>query len=110
MVRCTPNLRGRPRPRAARRAATRSLGWGNTLLDVAFLAIDVERSAVRYVVKVVLYEDLHDIVLLAFFYGGFVVTGALEQISDRVGHLVYLDAFVPSDGDTVNGLAAQGPV
>jgi len=57
----------------------------------------------------VLYEDLSDIVLLGFSYRGFVVTGALEHIGERVGHLVYLDAFVPGDGDTLAGLAGSGP-
>lgn len=52
-------------------------------------------------VNTVLYEDLHDIVLLGFSYGGMVVTGALEHIGDRVRHLVYLDAFVPNDGESV---------
>jgi pimeloyl-ACP methyl ester carboxylesterase len=52
----------------------------------------------------ILYEDLHDIVLLGFSYGGFVVTGALEHIADRVSHLVYLDAFVPNNGETLMGL------
>jgi len=56
---------------------------------------------VRDVVNHILYEDLRDIVLLGFSYGGFVVTGALEHIADRVRHLVYLDAFVPSNGETV---------
>lgn len=55
------------------------------------------------VVSTVWYEDLSDIVLLGFSYGGFVVTGALEHIAERVRHLVYLDAFVPDDGDTVAG-------
>jgi pimeloyl-ACP methyl ester carboxylesterase len=55
------------------------------------------------VVNTVWYEDLSDIVLLGFSYGGFVVTGALEYIAERVRHLVYLDAFVPGDGDTVAG-------
>src|ERR1700749_3991111 len=41
------------------------------------------------VVNTVLYEDLRGIVLLGFSYGGMVVTGSLEYISDRVGHLVY---------------------
>ena len=50
------------------------------------------------VVNTVVYEDLRDIVLLGFSYGGFVVTGALEYIAERVRHLVYLDAFVPDDG------------
>ena len=56
------------------------------------------------VVNAVWYEDLSDIVLLGYSYGGVVVTGALEHIGDRVRHLVYLDAFVPGDGDTVAGL------
>jgi hypothetical protein len=29
-----------------------------------------------------------------------VVTGTLEYLAERVRHLVYLDAFVPDDGDT----------
>ncbi len=60
------------------------------------------------VVNTVLYEDLRDIVLLGFSYGGFVVTGALEHIGDRVAHLVYLDAFLPGDGDSVVSLTG-GP-
>jgi pimeloyl-ACP methyl ester carboxylesterase len=56
---------------------------------------------IRDVVNHVLYEDLEKIVLLGFSYGGFVVTGALEHIAERVSHLVYLDAFVPSNGETV---------
>lgn len=56
---------------------------------------------VRDVTNQVLYEDLNDIVLLGFSYGGFVVTGALEHIGSRISHLVYLDAFVPENGETV---------
>jgi pimeloyl-ACP methyl ester carboxylesterase len=63
---------------------------------------------IRDVVNTVLYEDLTDIVLLGFSYGGFVVTGALEHIADRVRELVYLDAFVPDDGDSPLGLAGIG--
>ncbi len=55
------------------------------------------------VANAVLYEDLRGIVLLGFSYGGFVVTGALEHIGDRVSHLVYLDAFVPADGQSLDG-------
>ncbi|HUY50008.1 MAG TPA: alpha/beta hydrolase [Streptosporangiaceae bacterium] len=60
------------------------------------------------VVNTVLYEDLRGIVLLGFSYGGFVVTGALEHIGDRIRHLVYLDAFVPDDGDSVSTTAGGG--
>lgn len=40
------------------------------------------------VVNHIRYEDLTDIVLLGFSYGGMVVTGALAHIADRVRHLV----------------------
>ncbi len=52
----------------------------------------------------VLYEDLDDVVLLGFSYGGMVVTGSLDQLAGRVRHVVYLDAFVPGDGDSLFGL------
>ena len=59
------------------------------------------------VVNTVLYEDLDGIVLLGFSYGGMVVSGALEHIGERVAALVYLDAFVPADGDTAERLRGQ---
>jgi pimeloyl-ACP methyl ester carboxylesterase len=65
------------------------------------------------VVNTVWYEDLDGIVLLGYSYGGMVVTGALEYIGERVRHLVYLDAFVPGDGDSLSamtgGAAPGGP-
>ena len=45
--------------------------------------------------------------LLGFSYGGMVVTGAVSQLADRVRHLVYLDAFVPADGQSLSDLTGQ---
>jgi pimeloyl-ACP methyl ester carboxylesterase len=59
------------------------------------------------VVNTVIYEDLTEIVLLGFSYGGMVVSGAVEHIGDRVAALVLLDAFLPADGDTVYGLLGR---
>lgn len=59
------------------------------------------------VVNQVLYEDVQDAVLLGFSYGGCVVTGALDHVAGRVRHLVYLDAFVPGDGDSVVSMLGQ---
>jgi pimeloyl-ACP methyl ester carboxylesterase len=53
------------------------------------------------------FEDLRDVVLLGFSYGGCVVTGALERVAERVRHLVYLDAFVPRDGESVFSLTGR---
>ena len=61
----------------------------------------------------VLYEDLYDIVLLGYSYGGLVVTGSLRHIAGRVRHLVYLDAFLPgADGSPplLPGFAADAPM
>jgi pimeloyl-ACP methyl ester carboxylesterase len=61
------------------------------------------------VANTVLYEDLTGIVLLGYSYGGMVVTGALEHIANRVSHLVYLDAFVPASGQSLNEVAGAPP-
>lgn len=64
---------------------------------------------VRDLVATIETEDLHDIVLLGFSYGGMVVAGALDHVGDRIAHLVFLDAFVPGDGDSaVSLLGASG--
>jgi pimeloyl-ACP methyl ester carboxylesterase len=67
------------------------------------------RLHVRDLVNLILYEDLKDIVLLGFSYGGFVVSGALEHIADRVSHLVYLDAFVPEASGQSVAQFIRGP-
>jgi pimeloyl-ACP methyl ester carboxylesterase len=59
------------------------------------------------VVNHVLYEDLQGIVLLGFSYGGMVVTGAVDHIGDRVHALVFLDAFLPADGQSLFDLTGQ---
>lgn len=59
------------------------------------------------VVHHILFEELRDIVLVGYSYGGAVVTAALEHVADRLRELVYLDAFVPADGQTVTGLSGR---
>lgn len=64
---------------------------------------------VRDVVNAMFYDDVTDVVLLGFSYGGMVVTGAMNEIGDRVRELVFLDAFVPGDGQSaVDVLGAAG--
>ena len=43
-------------------------------------------------------EDLDDVTLVGHSYGGMVVTGAADRAPQRIGKLVYLDAFVPENG------------
>lgn len=57
---------------------------------------------VKDVINVILYEDLHNVVLVGHSYAGMVITGVIDQIPDRIRHVIYLDAFVPEDGESAN--------
>ena len=46
-------------------------------------------------------EDLRDVVLVGHSYGGMVATGVAERARDRVRQVIYLDAFVPRDGESL---------
>lgn len=62
---------------------------------------------VQDVVNQVLYEDLDAIVLVGYSYGGAVATACVDHIGERVRELVYLDAFVPADGDTIAAMTGR---
>ena len=48
------------------------------------------------------------IVLVGHSYGGFITTNAATG-NKNVKALVYVDAYIPAQGDTINGLTAQFP-
>jgi pimeloyl-ACP methyl ester carboxylesterase len=56
---------------------------------------------IQDVVNTILFEDLQDIILVGHSYGGMVITGVAEQIPERIRKLVYLDAILPEDGESV---------
>jgi pimeloyl-ACP methyl ester carboxylesterase len=60
------------------------------------------------VVNTILYEDLRDIVLVGHSYGGMVISGVADRVPDRIKRLVYLDAMVPNDGDSVVSIWRNG--
>jgi pimeloyl-ACP methyl ester carboxylesterase len=51
------------------------------------------------VVNLTRWEELSDVILCGHSYGGCVISGAGDQIPDRIRALVYLDAFVLEDGE-----------
>jgi pimeloyl-ACP methyl ester carboxylesterase len=53
------------------------------------------------VVNLIRWEELSGIVLCGHSYGGCVITGVADRLSDRIAALVYLDAFVPEDGQSL---------
>jgi pimeloyl-ACP methyl ester carboxylesterase len=56
---------------------------------------------VNDVVNMILFENLKDIVLVGHSYGGMVITGVADRIPERIRKLLYLDAFLPVDGESL---------
>jgi pimeloyl-ACP methyl ester carboxylesterase len=70
-------------------------------------AIDLE-SHIQDILNVISYEDLGDIVLLGHSYGGMVATGVADRAREKIAQLIYLDAFVPRDGQSLFDLNEPG--
>ncbi|MGJ7509949.1 alpha/beta fold hydrolase [Variovorax sp. GT1P44] len=62
---------------------------------------------IRDVCGCIEWEELNDVILVGHSYGGMVITGVADRLSDRIRSLVYLDAFVPENGDSLNGLLSK---
>lgn len=70
-------------------------------------AVDLDMH-ITDVVKILQFEDLRDVILVGHSYGGMVITGIADRAADRVGHLVYLDAATPENGQSLVDVA--GPI
>ncbi len=65
--------------------------------------IDLD-THIQDVVNVILWENLHDVVLVGHSYGGMVITGVADRVPDRIKHVVYLDALLPENGESVDAI------
>jgi pimeloyl-ACP methyl ester carboxylesterase len=54
------------------------------------------------VVNLIQWEELSDVILCGHSYGGCVISGVADRIPDRIGALVYLDAFVLKNGQCLH--------
>ena len=52
------------------------------------------------ITKLLFYEDLHDTVLVGHSYAGMVITGVAVSATERLSKLVYLDAYIPREGQS----------
>ena len=59
------------------------------------------------IVNLIKWEDLKDIVLVGHSYGGYIVSGVAEQAGERIASIVFLDAFVPDNGDSLEAGASK---
>src|SRR5215471_6829881 len=46
-------------------------------------------------------KNLHGVILVGHSYSAMVITGVVDQVPERIAHLVYLDTFVPRDGESL---------
>ena len=63
---------------------------------------------IKDIVNFILWEDLHDIVLVGHSYGGMVITGVVDQVPDRIKHVIYVDAGLPEDGECMFEAVGNG--
>ena len=68
--------------------------------------IDLE-THISDVLGVIECEDLRDFILIGHSYGGMVSTGVADRVADRISQFVYLDAFVPRDGESLLSLQPE---
>jgi pimeloyl-ACP methyl ester carboxylesterase len=52
------------------------------------------------IVNVLKWEELRDVCLVAHSYGGWIGSGALEHIGDRVSSIIWVDAFTGRRSET----------
>jgi pimeloyl-ACP methyl ester carboxylesterase len=74
---------------------------------LAHRELDLE-SHIQDMLNVIQYEDLRNIVLVGHSYGGMVATGVADRACDKVAQLIYIDAFVPGDEQSLFDLNESG--
>ena len=53
------------------------------------------------IVAIIEFDDLTDVDLVGWSYGGMVITGVIARVPDRIRSACFLDAFVPGDGQSL---------
>lgn len=63
--------------------------------------VDLE-THIDDVANLIRWEELEDVILVGHSYGGCVISGVADRIAERLRALVYLDAFVLEDGQSLH--------
>jgi pimeloyl-ACP methyl ester carboxylesterase len=59
---------------------------------------------IQDIVSLLVEKHLQGVILVGHSYGGMVITGVVDAVPERIAHLVYLDTFVPRDGESMAGV------
>ncbi|WPU91217.1 alpha/beta hydrolase [Mucilaginibacter sabulilitoris] len=55
---------------------------------------------IQFVIDFIVERDITDVILCGHSYAGMVITGVADSIPERIYALVYIDAYVPKNGDS----------
>ena len=61
-------------------------------------------DAIGSIVSFIEKNDLRDIRLVGHSYGGMIISGVADRIMDRIRRIVYVNAFVPLNGQSLNDM------
>jgi hypothetical protein len=56
------------------------------------------------IVQYIKFKQLYQVIICGFCYGGVVATGVADRLPDRISQLIYLDAYIPTSGDSMMNL------
>ncbi|MDZ7288359.1 MAG: alpha/beta hydrolase [candidate division KSB1 bacterium] len=62
---------------------------------------------IQDIVNVLKFEDLTGVVLVGHSYGGMVITGVAHRVPERISRLVYVDAMLTLDGESMFDLMGE---
>lgn len=62
---------------------------------------------IKDVTNMLFFEDLSEVTLVGHNYGGTVITGVAAIMPQRLAQLVYLDAYLPMEGENEIALAVR---
>jgi len=74
---------------------------GNRPKDPKTIAL---AQAIQSIVDYLAENNLSDVVLVGHSYGGMIITGVADCVPERIRRLVYWNAFVPNDGESVSDM------
>ncbi len=69
-------------------------------VHLASPAVDL-KTHIQDIVNTLVFEQIQDAILMGYSYSGMVIAGVAEAIPERIRHLIYLDAYVPQDGQSL---------
>src|SRR5947209_20551666 len=56
---------------------------------------------IQDIVSLLEEKNLQGVILVGHSYSAMVITGVVDQVPERIAHLVYLDTFVPRNGESM---------